>query len=108
MLGVRNVGYGANRAGSYSLNISRYISTAKQEQEIDLKAMHAELLALEQQIKEAAEKHHRIPQKTWIAAIALNFDGRSQTEGPKRRQGCWRSSMAVTSRFGRKARGRTL
>ena len=42
----------------YNLNISRYISTAKQEEEIDLQAMHTELVGLEKQINEAAEKHN--------------------------------------------------
>lgn len=45
-------------ANDYSLNISRYISTAKQEKEIDLKAVHTELLGLEQQIQAATEKHN--------------------------------------------------
>jgi type I restriction enzyme M protein len=45
-------------ANDYNLNISRYISTAKPEEEIDLKAVHMELVVLEKQIKEAAEKHN--------------------------------------------------
>lgn len=43
----------------YNLNISRYISTAKQEEEIDLKTVHTELGVLEKQISEATEKHNR-------------------------------------------------
>lgn len=42
----------------YNLNISRYISTAVAEDEIDLKAVRTELVHLEKQIKEAAEKHN--------------------------------------------------
>lgn len=45
-------------ANDYNLNISRYISTAKAEEEIDLAAVHTELVVLEKQIKEAAEKHN--------------------------------------------------
>jgi type I restriction enzyme M protein len=45
-------------ANDYNLNISRYISTAKPEEEIDLKAVHTELAALEKQINEATEKHN--------------------------------------------------
>ncbi|MFC0167616.1 type I restriction-modification system subunit M [Pseudoduganella danionis] len=41
----------------YNLNISRYISTAIGEVEIDLKAVHAELLSLDQKIK-ATTAHH--------------------------------------------------
>lgn len=42
----------------YNLNISRYISTAKQEETIDLKAVHTELVVLEKQINEATGKHN--------------------------------------------------
>lgn len=42
----------------YNLNISRYISTAKQEEIIDLHAVHTKLVVLEKQINEAAGKHN--------------------------------------------------
>ncbi|TAL51663.1 MAG: type I restriction-modification system subunit M [Methylovulum sp.] len=42
----------------YNLNISRYISTARPEKEIDLKAVHTELVVLEKQVNEAADKHN--------------------------------------------------
>jgi type I restriction enzyme M protein len=42
----------------YNLNISRYISTAKPEEEIDLKTVHTELVVLKKQINEATEKHN--------------------------------------------------
>lgn len=42
----------------YNLNISRYISTAVGEKEIDLEVTHKELEAVEQQIREAMEKHN--------------------------------------------------
>ncbi len=42
----------------YNLNISRYISTAVAEDEVDLAATHAELVALEQQIEQATQKHN--------------------------------------------------
>ena len=42
----------------YNLNISRYISTAKQEETIDLEAVHTTLVVLEQKISEATEKHN--------------------------------------------------
>lgn len=45
-------------ANDYNLNISRYISTARQEAAIDLEAVHTELVVLEQQIKAATEKHN--------------------------------------------------
>jgi type I restriction enzyme M protein len=42
----------------YNLNISRYISTAVPEPEIDLSAVHGELLALEERIVAATEAHN--------------------------------------------------
>jgi len=45
-------------ANGYNLNISRYISTAKAEAEIDLQAVNAELLSLERNIAEAKNRHN--------------------------------------------------
>lgn len=42
----------------YNLNISRYISTAVAEEEIDLGATHKQLIAIEDQIREATSKHN--------------------------------------------------
>jgi type I restriction enzyme M protein len=42
----------------FNLNISRYISTAVTEQEIDLSVVNAELVSLEKKIKAATEKHN--------------------------------------------------
>src|SRR5579862_3377864 len=42
----------------FNLNISRYISTAVAEGEIDLGAVNAELVSLEQKIEAATEKHN--------------------------------------------------
>jgi type I restriction system adenine methylase (hsdM) len=42
----------------YNLNISRYISTAEAEKEIDLKAVHADLEEIELKINEAKERHN--------------------------------------------------
>ena len=41
-----------------NLNISRYISTAQAEEEIDIATVHADLQALEQQITTAKQKHN--------------------------------------------------
>lgn len=43
----------------YNLNISRYVSTAVPEPEIDLTAVHKELEDIEKRIAEAAEKHNQ-------------------------------------------------
>jgi type I restriction enzyme M protein len=43
---------------SYNLNISRYVSTAEPEKEIDLEAVHDELQGLENDIETALSKHN--------------------------------------------------
>jgi type I restriction enzyme M protein len=42
----------------YNLNISRYVSTAEAEAEIDLAATHAELVRIESEIREATARHN--------------------------------------------------
>ena len=42
----------------FNLNISRYISTAVGEEEIDLKATHAELVEIEKAIASATKRHN--------------------------------------------------
>ena len=42
----------------FNLNISRYVSTAQLEEQIDLKATHAELVKAEKSIKTARDKHN--------------------------------------------------
>jgi type I restriction enzyme M protein len=42
----------------YNLNISRYVSTATTEKEIDLAAVHADLVDIEERVRSATEKHN--------------------------------------------------
>ncbi|MGL4356994.1 MAG: type I restriction-modification system subunit M [Aeromonas popoffii] len=42
----------------FNLNISRYVSTAQPEEEIDLASVHAELVALDQQVRDATQRHN--------------------------------------------------
>ena len=46
------------KQNDFNLNISRYISTAVAEEEVDLKEVHAEMVSLEQKIKAATERHN--------------------------------------------------
>ena len=46
------------KKNDYNLNISRYISTAVGEAEIDLQATHGELLEIEWAIAAARQKHN--------------------------------------------------
>jgi len=43
----------------FNLNISRYISTAVGEEEIDLSATHRDLVEIEKAIKEATKSHNK-------------------------------------------------
>ena len=45
-------------ANDYNLNISRYVSTAEPEIQIDLSATHKELVTVEAQIQESTRKHN--------------------------------------------------
>lgn len=42
----------------YNLNISRYVSTARPEEQIDLQVVNAELVNLEKNIVSATDKHN--------------------------------------------------
>ena len=42
----------------YNLNISRYISTAEAEEEIDLGSVHSEIMALQEKIEAATKRHN--------------------------------------------------
>ena len=55
---ARRVGMKEIEKNDYNLNISRYVSTAKPEPEIDLAAVHEQLGALEKRISEASSKHN--------------------------------------------------
>jgi type I restriction enzyme M protein len=45
-------------ANAFNLNISRYVSTAEAEEEIDLASTHAELVAIDKSIREATKRHN--------------------------------------------------
>ncbi|WP_130902044.1 type I restriction-modification system subunit M [Pseudomonas sp. Sample_23] len=53
----------------YNLNISRYISTASAEVEIDLQIVNAELVTLEKTIQEAREKHNAFLKELGLPAL---------------------------------------
>jgi type I restriction enzyme M protein len=53
----------------YNLNISRYISTAVGEQEIDLAATQQELVEIDTQIREATSKHNAFLRELGLAPL---------------------------------------
>ncbi len=54
----RRVGVEEIEKNDFNLNISRYVSTAEAEDEINLTSVHAELVLLEQKRKAALDKHN--------------------------------------------------
>lgn len=56
---ARRVSMDEIEANGYNLNISRYISTAVAEEEIDLEAVNQQLHQLDQQIQAATQKHNQ-------------------------------------------------
>jgi len=55
---ARRVEMAEIEANDFNLNISRYVSTAKEDVAIDLSATHKELVEIEKQIREATAKHN--------------------------------------------------
>ena len=55
---ARRVSMEEIKKNEYNLNISRYISTAKPEKQIDLSANYATMVKLEKTISQAADKHN--------------------------------------------------
>jgi type I restriction enzyme M protein len=55
----KRIGMERIAAEGYNLNISRYISTATAEEEIDLKATHRHLMKIEHAIQKATLKHNQ-------------------------------------------------
>lgn len=54
----RRVGMDEIKKNGYNLNISRYISTASAEAEIDLQSVNSQLVTIEKNIRDAREKHN--------------------------------------------------
>jgi type I restriction enzyme M protein len=63
-------------ANDYNLNISRYISTAQAQAEIDLAATHAELVEIEKAIREATTRHNSFLKELGLSALP-SYDPRS-------------------------------
>ena len=52
----------------FNLNISRYVSTAEPEREIDLACVHKDLVDVEQEIRAATRKHNK-----YLAELGLSL-----------------------------------
>ncbi|HVU32376.1 MAG TPA: type I restriction-modification system subunit M [Opitutaceae bacterium] len=53
----------------FNLNISRYISTAVEEEEVDLKATHEDLVKIEDRVRDAARKHNKFLKELGLPPI---------------------------------------
>ncbi len=58
----------------YNLNISRYVSTALKEAEVDLAATHAELVRIEAEIRQATGKHNEFLTELGLPLLPLAAD----------------------------------
>lgn len=58
----------------YNLNISRYVSTAEDEIQIDLKDVHNDLDSLEKQIAKATNKHNEFLNELGLSTLPLQKD----------------------------------
>ena len=56
-------------SNGYNLNISRYISTAITEEEVDLIAVNGELMTLETKIAAATEKHNEFLKELGLSPL---------------------------------------
>lgn len=55
----------------YNLNISRYVSTAREEEEIDLLKVNAELVEIEKRANEALKKHNAFLEELGLPPIPI-------------------------------------
>lgn len=53
----------------FNLNIPRYVSTAEAEGEIDVAAVHSELVLLDKKIKTATERHNEFLKKLGLPLL---------------------------------------
>ena len=58
----------------FNLNISRYVSTAKPEEEVDLAAVHQRLGDLRKQVRSAAARHNGFLEELGVPTLPYEFD----------------------------------
>lgn len=58
----------------YNLNISRYVSTAEPEPQIDLSVTHKELVEIEKEIRESTAKHNVFLQELGLAPLPTKHE----------------------------------
>jgi len=73
----RRVSMDEIEANNCNLNISRYISTATAEEEIDLIAVHTDLVNIEERIVKATSKHNEFLKELGLPPLPLANEGLS-------------------------------
>ncbi len=71
----RRVSMDEIESNGYNLNISRYISTATAEEEINITALHTDLLNLEERIVNATNKHNEFLKELGLNLLPVGKQG---------------------------------
>ncbi len=66
---ARSVSIDEIASNDFNLNISRYVSTAKAEEKIDLKVVNKELVEIEKKAKSAAERHNKFLEELGLPPV---------------------------------------
>jgi type I restriction enzyme M protein len=70
----------ADEKNSFNLNISRYVSTAEAEVEIDLAAVHASLLEIDKKVTAATKLHNEFLEQLRLPLLPSSGQDRSMGE----------------------------
>ncbi|MDD4202433.1 MAG: type I restriction-modification system subunit M [Candidatus Omnitrophica bacterium] len=77
---ARRVSMGEIEKNDFNLNISRYVSTAKSEEQINIDDVHSKLVDIEKDIEQATDKHNQ-----YLAELGLPLLPREAPKGRKER-----------------------
>ncbi len=79
---ARRVGMEEIAANDFNLNISRYVSTAEPEVEVDLAATHEELEEIERHVQASTVKHNEFLKELGLSPLLMSSrdDGNDDTE----------------------------
>jgi type I restriction enzyme M protein len=67
-------------ANEYNLNVSRYVSTAVAEREVNLHVVSAELVSVEQRVRAATEKHNAFLKELGLPLLPVPRESRDHNE----------------------------
>jgi type I restriction enzyme M protein len=70
----RRVSMAEIEQNDFNLNISRYVSIAKEEVEIDLRAVNADLMAIEKTIAASLNQHNQFLKALGLSILPLTFE----------------------------------